>query len=72
MRSSVRGGGRHSLGMVAVKGKCRGGRACAGPWKASQPLASKISSCTLHQAPGTIHVAVLTFTCDGVDKHAGP
>ena len=81
MRSSVRGESSirvidsRSLFMVAVKGgKCRGGvLAYAGPWKASQSLASKISSFTLHQAPeSSIRVAVLAFTCAGVDKHEAP
>ena len=71
MRSSVRGGGRLSLGMVAVKGgKCI---AIGIPWSASQLLASKLSSFTLHQAPERrFRVAVLAFTCAGVDKHEAP
>ena len=80
MRSSVRGESSirvidsRSLFMVAVKGgKCRGGvLAYAGPWKASQKLASRISIVTLPQGPGSIHGDVDAFTCDGVDIHEGP
>ena len=79
MRSSVRGGGRRSLGMVAVKGgKCIAWRQNIiqnyhFPWSASQLPASQSSSFTLHQAPERrIRVAVLAFTCAGVDKHEAP